>query len=283
MASQAQIDANRRNARKSTGPRTPEGKDRSSRNGVLHGLTAEKHFLSGEDPADFEALLARFRADWKPVTVTEESLVERMAAAHWRVRRFAAMEAGLFNLSFETDPMPERYNQQGRSDPLAWAFKISCARGDKFLKLARYESHLQREISRCLRELLKLKADRRAEKKAAGIVFELSGDEAIPRPEDGAREAPPDGAPPPPAAPDRSAGPVSENCEANPISNGGGHLPLPRRYPSGSPQGKNPLEFWGPPLRWTDFAPELKQPGGKSPGKEPSSGPADPPLTEPEP
>jgi hypothetical protein len=273
MASQAQIDANRRNAQKSTGPRTPEGKERTSRNGLLHGLTAEKHFLPDEDPADFEALRARFRADWQPLTGIEESLVERMASAHWRLRRFAGMEAGIFNLSFETNPMPERYNQQGRSDPRTWAFNISCTWGDKFLKLARYESHLQREVSRCLRELQKIRADRRAEKEAAGIIFELE-----PRPEVGAHEDPPD-SPPPPAAQDRS--PVSENCEANPISNGAGRPAGPRRFPSGSPQGKNPLEFWGPPLRWSDFATEAKQSDGKNPAKDPSPGPADPPPTEP--
>jgi hypothetical protein len=88
-------------------------------------------------------------------------------------------------------------------------------------------------------------------------------------------------APPPPAAQDQP--PVSENCEANPISSTGGRPAGPRRFPSGSPRGKTALEFWGPPLRWTDVAQKAKQPDGKNPGKDPSPGPPDPPLTEPRP
>ncbi len=102
MATQAQIDANRQNAQKSTGPRTPEGKAVSSRNSLLHGLTAEKHFLDGEDPADFALLAEQFRAEWKPDGPTQDQLVDRMAAAHWRLRRFLMMETGLFQATLET-------------------------------------------------------------------------------------------------------------------------------------------------------------------------------------
>jgi hypothetical protein len=156
MATQAQIDANRQNALKSTGPRTPEGKAKSSRNSLLHGLTAEKHFLDREDPADFALLLEQFHAEWKPNTPTQDLLVDRMAAAHWRLRRFLMMETGLFQAALETNPIPQELAERGRVDPLAWAFRAACQGGDEFTKLARYETHLQREFRNCLHELQRL-------------------------------------------------------------------------------------------------------------------------------
>ena len=250
MATQSQIDANRRNAQKSTGPRTPTGKDRSSRNSLIHGLTAQKHFLSGEDPADLADLLERFRAEWRPATETQESLVERMAAAHWRLRHFVALEAGIFNLTLEISPLPAQFNQQGNTDPMAWAFHVNCMQGDHFSRLARYEAHLQRDFSRCLRELQKLQAARPAETETSGVIAEINGDETNPIPENGTSDA--------------ETPPVPENCEANPISEDRSRDAQPRgtpRPPASRPRSpsEDPISYLGPPPRWTDFAPELKR------------------------
>jgi hypothetical protein len=148
MASEAQINANHRNAAKSTGPRTPEGKRISSRNSLVHGLTAGQTLLPGENPDDLHDLHIQFMSEWNPVGPTEQSLVQRMVAAHWRLRRFSGLEAGVFNLAFETHPLPEHLNESGRGDPMAWAFYVSGRWGeDLFGRLARYENHLQREIS----------------------------------------------------------------------------------------------------------------------------------------
>jgi hypothetical protein len=160
MASPAQINANRRNAPKSTGPRTPEGKRISSRNSLVHGLTTGRALLPGENPEDLHDLHMQFMSEWNPVGPTEQSLVERMVAAHWRLRRFSGLEAGVFNLAFETDPLPEQFNESGHGDPKAWAFHVACGWGDLFGRLARYENHLQREFLRCLHELKKLASRR---------------------------------------------------------------------------------------------------------------------------
>src|SRR5712672_1617164 len=71
MSSQRQIEANRLNAQKSTGPSTPEGRAAVSLNSLKYGLYAETLILPGEDPAAFEALLDRLDAEHQPATPTE--------------------------------------------------------------------------------------------------------------------------------------------------------------------------------------------------------------------
>ena len=67
MATESQTDANRKNSQKSSGPRSSEGKARSSRNSTIHGLTGKSPILPGEDPADLLALVESYRADLHPV------------------------------------------------------------------------------------------------------------------------------------------------------------------------------------------------------------------------
>src|SRR5918992_2030133 len=95
MASERQIRANRRNALKSTGPRTAAGKAASSRNALRHGLTAHQVVIEGEDPARFDALRHRFFGEFRPVGPMEEFLVERLAGLAWRLRRVPLFEAAL--------------------------------------------------------------------------------------------------------------------------------------------------------------------------------------------
>ncbi|HXM42687.1 MAG TPA: hypothetical protein VN924_15660, partial [Bryobacteraceae bacterium] len=101
-ATEAQINANRENATKSTGPRTPEGKNASSRNGLTHGLCANKHMLSDEDPEEFLILLKDHYDRFRPVGAGEEKLVQRIAAAQWRLDRTLPMEAGIYRERFRS-------------------------------------------------------------------------------------------------------------------------------------------------------------------------------------
>ena len=93
MPTDAQRQASRTNGSKSQGPITPEGKNRSKFNGVKHGLRAEHVILPGEDPAEFEAEKQAWIDDWNPPTHTRAILVERAAAASWRLRRAVRAEA----------------------------------------------------------------------------------------------------------------------------------------------------------------------------------------------
>src|SRR5712671_6741274 len=96
MASDRQIAANRENAQKSTGPKTPEGRAVVRLNGLKHGLSAETIVVMGEDPADFDALYDSLLAEHQPATPTEEILVRQLTMAAWRQMRFFRMEVGFF-------------------------------------------------------------------------------------------------------------------------------------------------------------------------------------------
>ena len=87
MSSLQQIEANRLNAQKSTGPSTPEGRAAVSLNGLKYGLYAETLILPGEDPAEFDALLDRFHGEYQPATPTEEAFVSQIVMATWRRAR----------------------------------------------------------------------------------------------------------------------------------------------------------------------------------------------------
>jgi hypothetical protein len=91
--SEAKLAANRANAQKSTGPATPEGKTRSSRNSFKHGLYSKQLVLPGEDPVQLDQLRADLRAEHQPINTTEEILVNEMAEQYWRIRRFRLHEA----------------------------------------------------------------------------------------------------------------------------------------------------------------------------------------------
>jgi hypothetical protein len=96
MTSLKQIEANRRNALKSTGPMTPEGKDRSRRNALRHGLTAETVISALEDAEDYQAFEAVVISDYDAESAVERELVLRLASVLWRLRRATGIETALF-------------------------------------------------------------------------------------------------------------------------------------------------------------------------------------------
>jgi hypothetical protein len=104
MSSFKQIEANRRNALKSTGPTTPEGKERSRCNAVRHGLTAETVIAAFEDADDYQAFEAAVIADYDAETAVERELVLRLASVLWRLRRATAIETALFEVVMTDEP-----------------------------------------------------------------------------------------------------------------------------------------------------------------------------------
>src|SRR3954449_11723205 len=98
MTSFKQIEANRRNARRSTGPTTQDGKLQSRRNAVRHGLTAETVIDGLEEADDYRAFEAALIADYDAQSAVERELVLRLASLLWRIRRATTMETGLFEI-----------------------------------------------------------------------------------------------------------------------------------------------------------------------------------------
>jgi hypothetical protein len=96
MASINQLRANRANAKKSTGPKTPEGKDKVRFNALVHGLRAESAVIPGEDQDRFNQHLERLFAAWMPQDDMEESLVEQIAVTQWKLARLDRHEARIY-------------------------------------------------------------------------------------------------------------------------------------------------------------------------------------------
>jgi hypothetical protein len=117
MTSLRQIEANRRNAHKSTGPTTDEGKQRSRCNAVRHGLTAETVIGALEDAEDYKAFEAVIIADYDAQTAVERELVLRLASVLWRLRRATTIETGLFEIQAEDLRELDRPNGSGSLDP----------------------------------------------------------------------------------------------------------------------------------------------------------------------
>jgi hypothetical protein len=98
MTSFQQIEANRRNALRSTGPKTEDGKRQSRRNALRHGLTAETVIDGLEDSEDYQAFEAAVIADYDPRTAVERELVLRLASLLCRLRRIISIETDLLKL-----------------------------------------------------------------------------------------------------------------------------------------------------------------------------------------
>ena len=116
MVTLKQIEANRRNALRSTGPRSEEGKRRSRCNAVRHGLAAETVIDVLEDAEDYKTFELSVTADFNAETAVERELVLRLASLLWRLRRATAIETGLLEIA---DNLNEASNveQPQRSDP----------------------------------------------------------------------------------------------------------------------------------------------------------------------
>jgi len=101
MTSLRQIESNRRNALRSTGPKTEAGKQRSSKDAVRHGLAAETVIEPLEDPEDYKAFEQAVTADYDAETAVERELILRLASLLWRLRRSTLIETGLLQVQSE--------------------------------------------------------------------------------------------------------------------------------------------------------------------------------------
>jgi len=106
MASAAQIQANRLNAQKSTGPRTAVGKERASQNALKHGLLAREAVIQGEDLEEFELYREGMLEELAPVGAVEAMLAQRVVSLSWRLRRAERLQNAAFAALDEGEPTP---------------------------------------------------------------------------------------------------------------------------------------------------------------------------------
>src|SRR5262245_40065400 len=102
MPSNQQRQANRNNARNSTGPRTPAGKAKSRLNSRKHGLTGRMLIIVGEAAEDFDKLRTELLEEHNPQSSLETELVERIAGIAWRLRRIPSFEAAILDARHAT-------------------------------------------------------------------------------------------------------------------------------------------------------------------------------------
>jgi hypothetical protein len=171
MTSDKKAQANRHNALKSTGPKTPEGKASVRHNALKHGLLTQEVLLPEEDEEALRELDERLRAELQPEGEMEDLLVEQIVATQWRLRRMRRVEAGVFDwesssaarsaadsaAGYLRRPIPEGTSMLGLS------FIRDANGANAFSKLSRYETAIERSLYKALHELQRLQAARRAE------------------------------------------------------------------------------------------------------------------------
>jgi hypothetical protein len=164
--------ANQANALLSTGPRTADGKQRSSMNALTHGLTSRSPVLATEDPAAFQLHSRQFFDEYQPATPTETQLTQELADTTWRINRIPALEAALLDRA--ANPPTE----QARID-----FDIVDAHR-ALATLGLHYTRLSRQFQKTVDHLREIQADRaereRRDLKDAAALLELHKHKGVP-------------------------------------------------------------------------------------------------------
>ncbi len=175
MSTFKQIEANRRNSQKSTGPRTESGRRASSLNAYRHGLTGQNFVMTAEEAEAHERYTASMLQDLKPVGAMEETLARSIADSHWRINRAVIIENNIFASEVfrdeavavreaERQGVECRFNNVSRARATVTAFVSDPQR---FHLLTVYEARLHRKAQADLRQLRELQAERRVEQEKA--------------------------------------------------------------------------------------------------------------------
>jgi len=173
MSTEAQINANRQNAQKSTGPKTAEGKAAVSKNAVKHGLFAAETVIEGENQADYEAYLDNFLAELEPEGMVETMMAERFVSLSWRLKRAERMHNQAIDRMIEyevTSPLARHVREvycrdEGIKDdnkrylpdhlPLGRIATKAFSDGRVLDRLILYERRIENSMLRMLKEFKK--------------------------------------------------------------------------------------------------------------------------------
>jgi len=166
MPTERQSESARINGAKSHGPKSAEGKKKSSRNSLRHGCTASHTIiLACEDPEDFERMVEKYDNMYKPVTLEEQDLVAEMISARWRIRRATGIETNLIDCEMVTEEpkLKLKFAEVDCGMVLASAFRSLADESHSMTLLNRYESRLRRIHKQAHAMLLRLRQERQSE------------------------------------------------------------------------------------------------------------------------
>ena len=171
MTSELQIEANRRNARLSTGPRTKRGRRVSRMNALRHGLTAQHVTVFDETEEDFRRFHRQLMRVLRPKGAMEAQLSERAIVCAWRLRRVYRIETGMFSKARKS------WAPGGptMATDLDTVYTRLSSQRDDLAKLSRYEASIERSLRRALLDLERWQAWRKADDGAERILSRVSG------------------------------------------------------------------------------------------------------------
>ena len=151
MSSLRQVEANRLNSQKSTGPRSAEGKTASSMNALKSGIDAQSNIIRGENAAGLEALTKLYYQECQPSTALEQFYVDILIRNDWQLRRMERVDAEYWEYRLEG------YSQAMPGCELGRAWNGGSP---AFARIQRRKNDIQRSTILARQELLKLQAER---------------------------------------------------------------------------------------------------------------------------
>ncbi|MCE5186277.1 MAG: hypothetical protein LLF76_09155 [Planctomycetaceae bacterium] len=154
MATEKQIKANRRNAKKSTGPKTDEGKQAVSQNALKHGLHSSQVLIADEDPADFNRFSTDLRTELNPKGPVETMLVERVIVLSWRLRRCVRFQSEMCD--YLAVSINEHNEEQEADTARIRSVRRDFAYNKVLENLLRHETSLERSLYKTMLELQRL-------------------------------------------------------------------------------------------------------------------------------
>ncbi len=182
MTTEAQINATRANAQKSTGPCTPEGKAVVAQNAVQHGLLARAAVLQGEDWEEYTCFHEEMMDELYPDGMQEEELAERIVDLSWRLRRAGRYQNAVFEALYDkyagepADPgaRPEPIPSVP-SDPVLGRMLLADFSGDRVLeRVLLYERRIESSLYRARAELRNLRKERRVSREERSVKGQVS-------------------------------------------------------------------------------------------------------------
>ncbi len=164
-ATYAQLAANLKNAMRSTGPNTTNGKSRSKLNAVRHGLTAQTILLPNDDVYAYKALCDEFTKYCRPANIFEKVLVQQIADSAWRLGRCTAMSENMFSVGHMGADggmlMPDPALHAAVTAPRVLKNNVPSLEA-----LSRATSRLQRGLKDAMDQLTALQNERKLREKA---------------------------------------------------------------------------------------------------------------------